>query len=416
MWLLKHGLAERLERARREQKYTTEDELRFRELRRHAYHGPALADAEDDQELPELGVQSARLPRIAVTAGNSMQISIEGILTKKPDFLVWFFYGANTAYRDIQSALAIAEQDSSIKTVVLDIDSPGGHVDGLFELLANLQSFTKKMEVRASLAASAAYAIAAVAPGKITATNIAAAFGSIGVAAQYFVDDAIVDIASTEAPKKRPDLRTEEGKAAVREELDAIHALFVDAIATGRGTTVADVNQNFGRGGVLLADEAKQRGMIDAIAKPPKAAPRKASADTEVGSKHMNTQELKEQHPDLYAAVLQEGRSAGVEEGRAAGEAAERKRVLAHLKLADTTGATKVARDAIESGASTMDEGVFAEYQAAALNRSAIRDRQQETDKAAGAVNGAATTEDGRDLGDQVADLLAQRRGKKKTS
>lgn len=395
MWLLRHGLAERFERARLELKHTPEDEKRF-----------------EDEGQPAAG-PNAQLPRIAVTAGSSMQINIEGILTKKRDFWAWLFYGANTAYRDVQAALAAAEQDASIKTVVLNIDSPGGHVDGLFDLLAALQVFSKKVEVRASLAASAAYAIAAVAPGKITATNIAAEFGSVGVAASYLVDDSIVDIASTEAPKKRPDLRTEEGKAAVREELDAIHALFVDAIATGRETTVADVNANFGRGGVLLAEEAKRRRMIDAIAKPPSAAPRKASAGSEARRKHMDKQELKEQHPDLYAAVLEEGRGAGLKEGHEAGVAAERKRVLAHLKLADTTGADKVARDAIESGASTLDEAVFAEYQAASFKRNAIRDRQQETDSSARAVEGASSTDEGKDLGDQVADILAQRRGKK---
>lgn len=402
MWLLKQGLAERYERTRATLRFTAEDEKRFKE------GGEPASTAK------------AQLPRIAVAAGSNMEIAIEGALTKKRDFFAWLFFGANTSYRDIQSALAMAEQDPAIKTVVLNIDSPGGHVDGLFDLLGTLQAFTKKVEVKASLAASAAYAIAAVAPGKITATNVAAEVGSIGVAASYYVDDGIVDIASTDAPKKRPDVTTEEGKAVVREELDAIHAIFVDAIAKGRGTTVADVNENYGRGAVLLAEEAKHRGMIDSIAKPPSPATRKASADAEVRrrEKTMNEEELKAQHPELYAAIVEKarcaGKAVGAEEGRAAGEATERKRVLAHLKLADTTGATKVARDAIESGASTMDEGVFADYQAAAFKRSAIADRQQETDAAAGAAAGASTPEaEGKDLGDRVADAMAQRRGKK---
>lgn len=401
MWLLKQGLAERFERARGSLKFTAEDEKRFKE------------------EGEPVSAAQAALPRIARTAGSTMEIDIEGMLTKKRDFWAWLFYGANTAYRDIQSALALAEQDDAIKSVVLNIDSPGGNVDGLFDLLGTLQAFTKKVEVKASLAASAAYGIAAVAPGKITATNIAAEFGSVGVAVSYFVDEAVVDIASTDAPNKRPDLTTEEGQAVVREELDAIHRLFVDAIAKGRSTTADDVNANFGRGAVLLAEEAKRRGMIDSVAKPQSPATRRASAEAQLPArkKPMNEQELKAQHPELYAAVLETGRrgghDAGLEAGRAEGQVSERKRVLAHLKLADTTGATKVARDAIESGASTMDEGVFAEYQAAALNRAAIHDRQQETDSAAGAVSGATSTDDPKDLGDKVADLLEKRRGKK---
>ncbi len=406
MWLLKQGLAERLERARGTLKYTAEDQRRF--------------EAESERPAPAPAPAKSQLPRIAVAAGSNMQISIEGILTKKRDFFAWLFYGANTSYLDVQAALAAAEQDPAIKTVVLFIDSPGGNVDGLFDLLGSLQAFTKKVEKRVSLAASAAYGIAAVAPGKIIATNRAAMFGSIGVAATYFVDEHLVDIASTEAPKKRPDVTTEEGKAVVREELDAIHELFVEAIAKGRGTTVADVNENFGRGAVLLADEAKELGMIDAIAKPPASPARNASADAEAPrrEKIMNEDELKAQHPELFNAVLERGRRAGREagltEGETAGVQTERKRVLAHLKLADATGAMNVARGAIESGASTTDEGVFAEYQAAAFKRSAVTTRQQETSEAAAAVTGATAPDAASgDLGDQVADLMAKRRGRK---
>lgn len=398
MWLLKQGLADRFERARGTLKFTAEDEKRFKE-----------------EGEPASTVQAA-LPRIARTAGSVMQIDVEGVLTKKRDFWAWLFYGANTAYRDIQAALALAAQDSAIKSVVLNIDSPGGSVDGLFDLLGDLQAFSKKVEVQASLAASAAYAIAAVAPGKITATNIAAEFGSVGVVASYLVDEMVVDITSTDAPNKRPDLTTEEGQAVVREELDAIHQIFVEAIANGRGTTIEDVNANFGRGSVLLAKEAKRRGMIDSVAMPPSAAPRKASAEAEVPRKKkpMNEEELKAQHPELYAALLDKGRRSAegaIEEARAAGVATERKRVLAHLKLADTTGATKVARDAIESGASTMDEGVFADYQAAAFKRSAVTDRDADAATAAAAVNGAAPAKDAPDLQDQIVATLDSKKG-----
>jgi hypothetical protein len=100
----------------------------------------------------------------------------------------------------------------------------------------------------------------------------------------------------------------------------------------------------------------------------------------------MNLEQLKAQHPDLYAAVLSEGEKLG--------EAKERKRVSAHLKLADATGAQKVARAAIASGASTMDEEVHAEYLAAGMNRRDSDARQADSDAAAKAVDGAAAKPD----------------------
>lgn len=201
-----------------------------------------------------------------VVAGDVGEIAIVGLLTARPSFVAWLLGVGNTVYSDVQAALAQAAADPTIKRVVLAVNSPGGQVDGLFDCLAALESFTKPISTRASFAASAAYAIASLG-GKITATGPAATFGSIGVAASFTVDPSQVDITSTAAPNKRPDVSTPEGQAVVRAELDDLHALFADAIARGRGTTVARVNAEFGRGGVVLAAEAKKRGMVDAIAK-----------------------------------------------------------------------------------------------------------------------------------------------------
>src|SRR5690606_11582902 len=165
---------------------------------------------------------------------------------------------------------AMARTDDSIKRVVFYVDSPGGQVHGLFDTLAAIESFPKPMVSRCAYACSAAYAIPAMA-GKIEAINPAVSVGSVGVVASYFVDDGVIDITSTEAPDKRPDVSTEEGQAVIRKHLDALHELFVDAIArgrthaTGREFTVDDVNANFGRGAVVLGKEAKRRGMVDMV-------------------------------------------------------------------------------------------------------------------------------------------------------
>ena len=58
-------------------------------------------------------------------------------------------------------------------------------MEGLFETLAAIEAFGKPMSVRASKAASAAYAIAA-AGGSITAVSPASSFGSIGVVMSLF--------------------------------------------------------------------------------------------------------------------------------------------------------------------------------------------------------------------------------------
>lgn len=192
-------------------------------------------------------------------------IEVVGILSERRSLLAELFGGGSTSYAEIRSSLRAADADPEVTRVELVIDSPGGNVDGLFETIAAVEAFSKPLTVRASNAQSAAYILAAAA-GQITATTAASSFGSLGVAATFFVSDRVVDIASTDAPNKRPDVRTDAGKAVVREYLDQVHALCVETVATGRGVPKARANAEFGRGGTLLAGEALRRGMIDAIA------------------------------------------------------------------------------------------------------------------------------------------------------
>jgi ClpP class serine protease len=227
--------------------------------------------AEQRSEFATLQAAAGSSPRILSLAGNVAEIRVEGVLTNAPDILAMWFGGGNTTYRDIVSALARAKSDPAVKSAVLYIDSPGGAVHGLFDALAAVESFraVKPLSVRASNAQSAAYAIAAAA-GRIEATNAAANFGCIGVAASYFLDEDVVTLTNTESPSKRPDPTTEEGKAVVVQYLDAVNDLFVDAIARGRGSvSKEEVKTKYGRGATLLADEARRLGMIDSIAKSP---------------------------------------------------------------------------------------------------------------------------------------------------
>lgn len=206
-------------------------------------------------------------PRIFKRAGDVAEIRIEGALTPKPDWWAYYFCGGNTTYPEIIQALALAAADQGVKRIVLNIASPGGYVEGLFDCLAALEAFSKPKETFASKADSAAYAILSLG-GKATAANPASEFGSVGVCATYVRYDGenIYDITSTNAPYKRPDPSTKDGQAIIRAELDAIEELFLDAIARGRGTTVKNVIKNFGQGAVLLANAALDAGMIDAIA------------------------------------------------------------------------------------------------------------------------------------------------------
>lgn len=360
------------------------------------------AEQQTEYEARITAASTGDASRLLTVAGNSAQISVEGVITNKPSFLAMLFGGGNTTYPDLISALAEADANDSVEKITLMIDSPGGNFDGLFDALAAIQATSKPVEaVISNLGASAAYAIASQAD-RIVATNVSARIGSVGVVATFQVDEDEVSITSTEAPNKRPDVTTEEGRAIVREELDALHGIFVDAIASGRGTTVEKINAEFGQGATLLAGDALKRGMIDAIQAPALKAVKSTQSTTAKSGKQpetgkMDLKELQAQHPDVYAAAVQ----TGVDK--------ERDRVTAHLTMGEASGDTETAFSAIKDG-EDMTATLQAKYMAAGMNRSDVNNRQDDDDQASGA-DGAQASDSQGDAGDSVASLVEAKLG-----
>lgn len=335
---------------------------------------------------------------IAATAGSTVQIKISGVLTKAPDLMAKFFGGGNVTYGEITTALAEAEADPSVKQIELRVDSPGGSIDGLFDTVAALQAAKKPIRaVIDNVAASAAYALVSQAD-EIVAANRAVRVGSIGVVASFFTSADVVQVTSTAAPKKRPDVTTDEGKEVVREELDALHSLFVEAISAGRKVKPEKINERFGQGSVLLADEALKRGMIDKIAGPALQIVKDAETQANTELDYMDLQTLKEKHAGVYAAAMADG------------AAQERDRVVAHITMGEASGDMKTALEAIADG-SQMTAGLQAKYMAAGLNRRDVQNRQADDAAAAVAADGAAAEQSENDIGSKVLALVEKSLG-----
>lgn len=362
----------------------------------HAAEWEARQVAAEEQTrgaAPAPTASESRLPRGMTIAGSTAELRVEGVLTKKPDFFALFFGGGNTTYSTIRASLEIAASNPSIRDVVLHVDSPGGAVDGLFETLDAIASFRassgKKLRVRAENAQSAAYAIAAAA-GNIEATARGATFGSIGTAVSYWVSDNVVTLTNSDSPNKRPNVKTDEGKAVVVEFLDQINAEFVRAIAQGRGVDVKEVTDNYGRGASMTAVEAKRRGMIDKVATAPRAVPSSKE-------KAMSEPESATDRAALQAAVER-------------GITQERDRVLAHLTMGESCGDLRIAVEAIRSGAGMTLE-MNARYLAAGMNRTDAQRRQASSTADEAALATSETKATAGDLGDQVVALMQKGEG-----
>lgn len=322
---------------------------------------------------------------IMVVAGNTASIAIEGVLTAKPDFFARLIGPGNTTYANIIEALATAEADSNITQIELMINSPGGNVDGMMTAMEAIAATKKPVTAIVSLAASAAYGLASQADS-IIAVNDMSTVGSIGVMTEQFIAEDIIAITNTESPDKAPDASTPEGKVVIQAYLDQVFDVFIAGIATGRNTTVENATENFGRGALFLADAAQAAGMIDSIATPAVSAiqsmPVLQASQTAVPIKgeNMTLEELRAQHPALFAQVVALGLSQGVTQ--------ERDRVVAHLTYANAEKVILTAFTAVKAGEGITEE-LRAKYMMAAMNNQDLNARGD--DNAQGDLNDNGT-------------------------
>jgi len=203
---------------------------------------------------------------------NIAVIGVVGVLTRYDSCASEMMGG--TSYDTLSAALELAINEPAIQGIILDVNSPGGEVDGLSELADNVNAASKIKPIVSYVSgtgASAAYWLAA-STGKIVA-NKTALVGSIGTVATYtdyskqneMEGVKEIEFVSSVSPNKRPDLNTPEGKAEIQKNIDALGKIFVDTISQYRKTSAEIVESEFGKGGVLIANDALSVGMIDKV-------------------------------------------------------------------------------------------------------------------------------------------------------
>jgi len=210
--------------------------------------------------------------------GDTATIEINGVLSRTgPDWIDKLFGFDGTAYNDIVEAVKDIESRDDIQTVRLEMNTPGGEVQGVdetYQLIAELAKSKKVYAVNNGLVASAGYWIASAA-NEIVGISPTVETGSIGViitAIDRGKGGPYVKIVSRNAPNKSPDLQTEEGRSVLQERADSLERIFFQRISEGRGVSVEKIKSDFGQGGVLVAQDpdpdkqdAIRAGMIDRV-------------------------------------------------------------------------------------------------------------------------------------------------------
>ncbi|HUV51205.1 MAG TPA: signal peptide peptidase SppA [Anaerolineae bacterium] len=183
--------------------------------------------------------------------------------------------GNITSSRDIIHSLKYFRENSSIKAIVIRIDSPGGAVGPAQEIFREIRKTVKTKKVIASMgtvAASGGYYVAAGAdgivanPGTITGSigvimsfaNFQELFRKIGLVPVVVKSGLYKDIGS---PVRE---MTKDEENILQNLSDQIHKQFIVDIANGRSMDLSIV-EGLADGRIFTGEEAKNLGLIDRL-------------------------------------------------------------------------------------------------------------------------------------------------------
>ena len=309
-----------------------------------------LAVVQGENESPEAVAEKLGRPlqntRTVMNRDGVAVIPVNGILMRYAN--IFTEISGATSIEVLATDFRAALDDPEIRGILLEIDSPGGQIAGISEFADQVAAAGKPIAAYISdIGASAAYWIASAADQVIIRDTAAA--GSVGVVATLRrdkKDNDRIQIVSSQSPRKRVDPDTEEGRSVLQAVVNDIADVFIGRVAAYRGVSAEHVMEHFGQGGLIVGRNAVRAGLADglgslesviaglagnqlrgkAMRKTEPAAPAAQPAT-------LDRETLAAEHPELFAAIVEEGRALafglGETKGRAAGAEEERARIMA---------------------------------------------------------------------------------------
>jgi len=262
-----------------------------------------------------------------------------GIIAKRMNLFTRISGGVSTQLltRDVAEALA----DNSIKGLILDIDSPGGTVDGTQELSSLIYKNRRQKPIAVfsdGVLASAAYWIGS-AGHEIWISSDTVQTGSIGVVATH-VDrseyEKKLGFKTTEiysgkykriASEYQP--LSKEGKEYLQGEVDYLYSVFVNDVARNRNVDVDHVIKQMADGKVFIGRQALSNGLVDGVSTMPELidrmtagdvvmVPPKAHIQKEDRIMDVNVKILQEEHPEVFKEIHDAAYAEGLKTGKEA--------------------------------------------------------------------------------------------------
>ncbi|MER9355546.1 S49 family peptidase [Mesorhizobium sp. M0514] len=318
-----------------------------------------------------------------------------------------------TSYEGIAQQLRNAVSDKDVKSIILDIQSPGGQAIGMNETARLIREISKEKKVTAvvnAMAASAAYGLASGA-NEIVVTESGIA-GSIGVVLVHHdrsrqLDNAGIKSTVFKAGEEKavgnpfePLSRKDED--ILQGEVDQIMKGFVKLVASHRPKLSEQSIRDL-KAGIRIGEEAVNAGLADRLGSfesvltdltrasgRSTSQPRRTSMSENNGAPAANEDAgiPKATHDAAVKQARTEGKAEGVAEGTKAGAEAERTRLAAIISAegikgnaARLTAALELATESPEMAADKV--AAFAVKNVAEGASAALADRAAQPDSLA---------------------------------
>lgn len=238
--------------------------------------------------------------------------------------------GGPMTYADVRRAFDMALADDAVQGIVMDFGTPGGEVSGAFDLADHIYQSRGIKPITAVVneeAFSAGYLLASAAEKIIIPRT--GGVGSIGVIATHAdlsraEDMAGITVTHIYAGNRKADFSphrplSDDAQGVLQGMVNDTYKMFVDTVARNRGMKVADVRAT--EAGIFEGQKAIDMKLADEVSAADKAianakrgrgtrliAASAPAAATKKENKAMTIEELREQHPDLFAQVENDAR------------------------------------------------------------------------------------------------------------
>lgn len=278
----------------------------------------------------EVDSNNKDLIKYDITDSGKAIIPMEGVVLKRTMAMEGVSGLVSTL--NIEKSLIHAAENSSVKDILLVINTPGGTVEGTMEVADLINELKQIKNIDGyinGMGCSAGYWIGSACNS--LSAYYTAEVGSIGVYQMHvdysrFYENEGIKVSYIKAGKYKTagnpfEPIKGEQKDELQKRVDGIYKLFVNAVAKNRNVSVEYVLEHMAEGRTFLGEEAKELKLIDevinleGVIEPSNTYSfLKGEKSMAFGKKEISVESIKTDHEEIYSEIFEAGKAEAEEE------------------------------------------------------------------------------------------------------